>query len=337
MKEVHVGRYGNRVEAYELTGRNEIEIVVVYQNGDVLLFDCLSNNSRLLRTLDFSPESRSLQIHTFGNYVSIVQRKGFRGVVLDITDGGFTKNLSRIDYHAESCTFPIGFYEKGGTTFLIHGTEWNRLDITCLDSDELLTDRVVDCDSDQNYFDYFHSSLLVSPDFDKFTSNGWHWHPVDTITVYEIDSFLERFELSNFSIDIGEFEERGGYNWDRPLCWIDNQTLGIGHNGGEAAEGKEKFPSEILVYDLTSGKLAKRIEFDGFDVDQTGEASGRLYVDRINRWFIGLNHRTGLLIADEHGKVLRKDNNATAAKYSPLHGLLYSLESDSIVFDKPIT
>lgn len=333
-----IGRKGNKIVAFQLTERDEMEVIVIYDNGDVVFLEPSTGVTRTLHTLAFPPEDLELQIHSFGNYICVVQKHGLQGVVLNLDRAEFKKELSRGAYLPEHCVFSIGFYLKNRQTFLIHSTEWNRLDITCLDTGNLITDRIVDYDTDQNYFDYFHSSILVSPDFSKFTSNGWIWQPWDIITVYEIEKFLGSFEAAHFEIEIGDFGERGGYNWDRPLCWIDSDTLGIGHNKGEKIEDRLAYPSEILIYGLKSQTITRHIEFDGFAVEEYGEAKGELSFDTSNKRFIGLNRQTGLLVTDEEGRVVHKDANVTSSRYSTRHQVLFHLdiESDSIVFNDVI-
>lgn len=267
--------------------------------------------------------SLNARLYSFNNYICIVQDKGILGVVLDLSNPSFQKRLERGDYHVEHCSFPIAFYEKENQTILIHGKDWNRLDITCLETDELLTDRVVDYDTNSNYFDYFHSSLLVSPDGKTFTSNGWVWSPYDIITVYLIDDFLRKFELSRLPFD---FEQVDGYNWDRPLCWTDNKTLGIGYNKKEANEGKGDFASEIVFVDILENKIVNRIDFDGFALSADGATEGELFYDQEKSQFIGLNNKTGVLIKDMNGKEIYRDSYLISYKYSPKHRLFYKID-----------
>ena len=84
--------------------------------------------------------------------------------------------LSDDDYHYEQSMFPAALSCMKGETLLIHGTGWNRLDITDPRNGTLLTDRVIHANGlvDGRYvraehdLDYFHGQLLVSPDGD-----GW--------------------------------------------------------------------------------------------------------------------------------------------------------------------
>lgn len=333
----------------DLTSCENLELIAVSKNGNVFLIDSQTKENRKLSTLDFPTKysedlfkyseitgdnKKFLQLHSYGNYVCIVQKYGQNGVVYNLENLEFNKQLNRGDYCVEHCTFPIAFFEKDNQTFLIHGTDWNRLDITNLETGKLLTDRIVDYDTDSNYFDYFHSSLLISPDSKHFTSNGWVWHPYDIITAYSIKEFLLTFEMSHTSID---FDDVDGYNWDRPLCWIDNKTIGIGYNKKEANDGKGDFPSEIVFVDMLENKIVNRIEFDGFDFSEYGAVIGELFFDSDAKQFIGLNNQTGLLISDLNGKEIYKDSNLTSHKYSQNHKFFYQVdyENQLVQIEKP--
>lgn len=275
--------------------------------------------------------SLNAKLYSFKNYVCVVQQKGSEGVVIDLSNPNFQKKLNRGNYHIESCEFPIAFYEKDNQTFLIHGTDWNRLDITCLETDELLTDRIVDYDTDSNYFDYFHSALLVSPDGKNFTSNGWHWHPFGQIYCFKIDDFLEKFEFAKMEVNVCD-EYYYDLDWDRPLCWVDDRTLAVGFNKQVCDENQLKYQSEILFYDTIKQKIVNRTEFDGFGITFEGNVFGELFYDEENNQFLGLNKKSGLLISNVEGKQIFRDSTFTNYKYSPHHKLFYQFEKEYLNF-----
>lgn len=274
--------------------------------------------------------SLNLNLYSFQNYICLVQERGINGVVLNISKPNYRKQLKRGDCQVEHCTFPIAFYSKNNQTFLIHGTDCNRLDVTCLETDELLTYRIVDYDTDSNYFNYFHISLLISPDAEHFMSNGWVWQPYDVITVYSIDKILLEFEMSHISVD---FDPVDGYNWDRPLCWIDNSTLGIGYNKKEDNESNDDFPSEIVFVDILENKIINRVEFNGFELSEYGATVGKLFYDEEKQQFIGLNKKDGLLISGIDGKKIYKSINFISYRYSAKHKLLYKIVAESQVVE----
>jgi hypothetical protein len=269
--------------------------------------------------------SLNARLYSFKNYVCIVQNKGSSGVVLNLSNPKFQKRLVRGDYHVGNWSFSIAFYEKDNQTFLIHATDWNRLDISCLETDELLTDRIVDYETESNYFDYFHSSLLVSPDRKYFTSNGWHWHPYGQIYCFSIENFLQKFELSGIRVDVSD-EDYYDLDWDRPLCWINNKTLAIGFNQQICDEKQKKFPTEVLFFDIAENKIVSRINFDGFSLSSEGEVNGELFYNPENQRLIGLNKKSGVLITDIDGKEIYTNSNLVSYKYSPKHRLFYQID-----------
>ncbi len=162
---------GDQLVFADFSDRENLEIIAVYKSGNIFLVDFDKKVATPMGKLPFDPNGLKLKTCCFEDYFSIVQRNGLHGVVLELLNPNFQKVLSRVDYHSDHCIYPIAFFKKDSQTLLIHGTEWNRLDITCLETDELLTDRLVEYETDSNYFDYFHSSLRISPDSKSFTSN----------------------------------------------------------------------------------------------------------------------------------------------------------------------
>ena len=267
IERVPIGIDNEEVFSIDALNRKSGEFALVCKSGNVYLFDQLSCLSKLIGKLNFpvkysedyftyaeliGDKKELLQITSYGNYVGITQKYGLSGVVLNLENFQFNKKLQRGNYQVEHCTFPIAFFSAENSTYLIHGTDWNRLDITHLESDKLITERVVDYETHSNYFDYFHSSLSVSPDSKYFTSNGWHWGPCDVITAYSIEEFLTRFELAHIALNYGPVD---GYNWDRPMGWIDNRTVVIGYNKQEENEGEGGFPSEIVFVDAPLNEI----------------------------------------------------------------------------------
>jgi len=166
-----------------------LELILFCRNGSVFHYDC--ENSPKLISNKVSLNHHNLNFYSLGNYICLVERYNRNGYVLNLSDSNFLKKLERGDYQVGHCAFPLAFYENDNQTFLIHGTDWNQLDITNLETDELLTDRIIDDEKDINSFDYFHSSLLMSPNSKHFTSNGWVWSPYDIITVYQTEKLFE--------------------------------------------------------------------------------------------------------------------------------------------------
>ena len=109
---IPVGRGNNKIAAFQLTERDQLEAIVIYETGEMVLVGEHNGTERELRSLDFTVSELELEIHTFSNYVCVVQKHGLRGVVLDLADEDFKLDLTRGEYLQEHCVFSIGFYEN---------------------------------------------------------------------------------------------------------------------------------------------------------------------------------------------------------------------------------
>lgn len=309
----------NPIEVLQDLNPSELGDLLENQSEQVESIESISEkNQNFIKSL-----SLNAKLYSFENYICIVQQKGTEGIVLHLSNPSFQKRLNRGDYCVEHCSFPIAFYTIDNQTFLIHGTDWNRLDITCLETDKLSTDRIVDYETKSNYFDYFHSSLSISPDEKHFTSNGWIWHPYGQNTLYSIDDFLKNFELSHQNIDLAE--DCYSFDWDRPLCWVDENTLAIGFSKNTEDYGKSKFSDEILFIDIVENKIINRIEFNGFANTSEGDVFGDLFYDKEKSQFVSLNQKKGLLISDIEGKKIFEERNLNSHDYSSKHKLFYRI------------
>ena len=71
--------------------------------------------------------------------------------------------MDRKDYHVENSIFPIAFFFQNDNHYLIHETDWNRIDLYNLTQKKFLTDRSIEYEKQETYLDYFYGSLSVSP------------------------------------------------------------------------------------------------------------------------------------------------------------------------------
>lgn len=314
---------------YEVLNRTDPECLFICKTGNIYL---LNLNNGELEALTPNPTVTTfykIVVHSYGNYIVMVDDKGTSGVVMHIKNPQYLKLLHRGNYQVKYCSYPIGFYTLNKRTYLIHGTDWNRLDITCLNNDDLMTDREIKFEGKVNYFDYFHGTLAVAPDEKKFVSKGWHWSPYDRVTLYEVEKFIETYELSYNYLD---FPYTSGYNWDRPLCWINNNTIALGYNKQEEYD-EEEFDSEIIIVDTKTNEIKQEITFKGFDINDDGEVSGNFYYDKMFDFFIAFNNSTGLLITDSDGEIIMQDENFEMEAYNQKHRLFYHLNEASSQLD----
>lgn len=306
----------------DIIDSKDLQIILFCRNGSVFHYDC--KNSPKLISNKVSLNHHNMTLYSHGNYICLVEQYNTNGYVLNLSDSNYLKKLERGDYCVNVCEFPIALYSENDKTFLIHGTDWNRLDITNLETDNLLTSRIVDDEKEINSFDYFHGTLQVSPNSKNFISNGWHWHPHGQIYNFSIESFMSDFEFSNNTINFTN--EPYNLEWNRPVCWIDDNLIAIGFNKMIEKESSRKFKSELLIYDCSEDKLVERLDFNGFTLTNEGEVKGSLYFDSINQEFIALNKKTGLLISDITGKEIHKDSTLTSHNYSSKLKMFYHFD-----------
>jgi len=186
---------------------------------------------------NINSRDRFIKIYYHFPFVCVTERYGLHAAVVNVVDR-HTLNLSREDYHSDVSSYSIGFLERDGRMLLIHQTQWNRLDITDLETGEMLTTREVIYKKTEeteqinnrtypkfekkNYIDFFHSLLHVSPDGKHFLSNGWVWQPVDNIICFETGSFFNEYETCGKHIEYWR-----GYAWDRPCAFVGNDMIVI--------------------------------------------------------------------------------------------------------------
>ncbi len=67
----------------------------------------------------------------------------------------------------------------------------------------------------------------------------------------------------------------GGYSWNRPLCWINEDEYVCYFNSGEDEdnneEGMEPGKGYLLTYDVGKKKRARYIPFEGFQHNEYWE------------------------------------------------------------------
>jgi len=280
----------------------------------------------LLAVLDnISHSDQPIKIYYHFPYICVSERVGLHAAVVNIADGRVQK-FAREDYHSDVSSYSVGFLERNGRVLLIHQTMWNRLDITDLETGELLTPREVWMrDSGRkseegwprfeykNYLDYFHSLIHVSPDGKHFLSNGWVWQPYDNIMCFETERFFKEYELCGESIKYYR-----GYNWDRPCTFVGNAMFVIVadkdeiivEDGVREAELKEP-PAyhQLLFYKLSEVKAqtyaykgyenygtlplaySGKGDCDVFAFNEYGEVSGELYYEPETEHLIVLSEK----------------------------------------------
>eukprot|EP00029_Vermamoeba_vermiformis_P012596 TRINITY_DN745_c0_g1_i1.p1 TRINITY_DN745_c0_g1~~TRINITY_DN745_c0_g1_i1.p1 ORF type:complete len:516 (+),score=79.86 TRINITY_DN745_c0_g1_i1:76-1623(+) len=161
----------------------------------------------------------SFRISNDGKYVAVYTNKGTQGFVYNLHDRRTTFTFERGDYQVIHCAFPVAFFTYENKEYLIAGKTWNRIDLYDPETGESLKER----DLTNKHLEYFWGSLYVSPDQKSLCSFGWVWHPVGICYKFSIDDWMKD---NLYAMEKGTTLAEG-YDWDYPLCWLDNNTVAI--------------------------------------------------------------------------------------------------------------
>jgi hypothetical protein len=166
----------------------------------------------------------SLHLSRDGKIAAMANTRGRHGVVVEIESGRATLILDRGDYHNEDCDFPLAFCRIDDRPLLIHGTVWNRLDVSDPLTGALLTDR---SPTSYRYADYFHCGLAVSPSHQYVADDGWVWHPAGSVVTWNLQRWVHEYPWES---DKGSSRRdlcSRCYYWGGPLCWISDERLAV--------------------------------------------------------------------------------------------------------------
>ena len=198
-----------------------------------------------------------------GEFVARAQTLGNTGGLVRPGESQSVVELKRGDGHEGVCPFPICFAAIDSEVILIYGTAWNRIDACNAKSNEPLTNRpepdyLKRTSAESHYLNYFHCSLSISPMSRWIISNGWIWHPWGSVEVWNIDAWLGK-QGNVWESEDGPTKHsltNAGYLWNRPLCWLDDETVAIWGRGDDDAD----MEAAIGIYSVESGTLSKWIE-----------------------------------------------------------------------------
>jgi len=240
------GFVGIKIKAIAASDKEE-GLYALYGDGRLFIMDTITKTLKELAELpniqtiskglgDGRSEGKELEISIAYHhpYICVTERFGVNAALYSL-DSGIVRYLQREDYHCDVSSYSVGFLELNGRILIICQTQWNRLDIFDAETGGNLTEREIyhrdtgrkakegdSLNGNKNYMDYFHSRLHISPDGKYFLSNGWHWHPMGVIYLFETAEFLRTYETGSISTHF-----LAPYNWDRPCTFIDNETFVI--------------------------------------------------------------------------------------------------------------
>lgn len=257
----------------------------------------------------------SIHIAPNGNFIAMVETLRTEGLVLDLETGRMSMSLTRDGEYSDLTPFPIAFFMHNGKPLLIHSTDWNRLDISDPQTGQLLTARgptsyETGQPRPEHYLDYYHGRLLVSPDHEWIADDGWAWHPIGSITTWNIRRWLEENEWESEDGLSWKILTVRAYFWGGPFCWIDKHILAVWGYG----QDDEWLIPAVCIFDAASGELLRW--FAGTEValndgrgwdEKIGNYGGPLIFDK---YLFACSEKYGTSIWDvDDGSCLHQDSS----------------------------
>lgn len=185
-----------------------------------------------------------------GRFCAVVNDYDRHGAVFDLRTGRRTMHLDRGDYYPGTTPFPCAFITLDGRTLLVHGTAWNRLDMSDPATGELLTARDFPVEegrrAPEHSLDYFHGRLHPSPDGRWIADDGWVWQPMGNTTVWATSAWL----ANPYESEDGDSYRRLCWRWDwiLPMCWVGDRLAVSG-----LGDDEDQLPG-VELFDPASGR-----------------------------------------------------------------------------------
>ena len=240
-----------------LNSHAESRWIALTTGGDIVRLDLglrsVKQLARLVQTKMDLDKDIELCVSSDGRWAALANTHGRYGCVVDLQTGQMTLQLERDDYHFEQSCFPLAFFESSGRTLFVHGTKWNRLDISDPGTGEVLTQRfIADYEAGTaqpaHYLDYFHAGLTVSPDQEWIVDNGWVWQPAGVICAWKLQEWVHK--------NVWESEDGASlqslcdryYYWDGPVCWLDEHILAVWGYGND----EEWLLPAVRIFDVAT-------------------------------------------------------------------------------------
>ncbi|MEW4372526.1 hypothetical protein [Paenibacillus kandeliae] len=261
----------------------EPQLIALNEQQQVWKIDLLSGAVQRIAQLDLmefhATHPVQLVISPCGRFAAVSNTLGRHAVVLNLESGNMVMELNRGEYHYDKSTYPLAFVQRDQQVLLIHGKDWNRLELTSLLPDvRAISERPVPqvhSDSysrDDHYLDYFHGQLHVSPDGKYVAETGWAWTPVGITVAWSMDDWMNNVWES----EDGESRDRIWsplIDWDVPMVWLDHERLAIWGQVDEDMLDEEDWDTEgtapaILIYHVNQRTRQKvLLEVPAFSMD----------------------------------------------------------------------
>jgi hypothetical protein len=269
--------------------------------------------------IDFSKEI-FIKLSNKLDVCAIANKKGQFGSVISLNTGNILMKLDRGNYHSGVSIFPVAFFERKDKTLIIHGTDWNRLDISDPFTGEVLTNRespkYQEIDGQlirPHYLDYFHGEISISEDNQWIVDNGWVWHPVGQIFAWSINKWLDE--------NVWESEDGQSkkelcnriYYWEGKTCWIDNSRIAVYGFGDD----DDWIIPAVRIFDVSTGQ--ELMWFTGPDNNMV-----------FDEYLFSLDLNNGVKVWDiDSGEMLLCDNSFCPKVYHKTSKCFISKVSDN--------
>ena len=274
------------IESIILNDNNIDEYFLFTDDSFLIVYNKKANEyKQLIKIENINANKETIVLKLMHPYICITEEKGLNSAVVNIETLEII-SLTREDYHSEVSSYSNEFCIINNEIHIITQTKWNMLNIMNLKTKEMITD--INRDEKQFGIDYFHSNLLVSKDYKHFLSNGWVWNPIDAISYFYIDDFLKKYEKCQVDV-VNEYIS--GYNWDRPLTFIDNKKFVLASDNTNFNDENFIY-NQLIFYNIDDIKTDdneyrylesyETIEANLFSVDKNNEVHGKLYCYKNN-------------------------------------------------------
>jgi hypothetical protein len=266
--------------------------------------------SRLVQTLMYIPPSKldmtkevACQLSPDGQMAALVNPQGRYGIVVDLRMKKIVMHLERDIHEIAYARFPLAFFQDGERLLLVHGTAWNRLNISDPRTGELLTTRTGEQEiSETSEPDHCSCHILVSPDQQWIASNSWTWHPAGVVSTWHLQDWLHTNPWEPEQGASLRHLCRRSFFWNEPLCWIDGHTLAVWGHG----EDEHQLSPAVRLFDVRSGQEVSRL---------AGPERGALFFEQ---YLYSLSTRHGLTAWNvQTGECVFADSSFRPTYYHP--------------------
>lgn len=253
---------GTVIDIAPVIGANRSLWMLLEEQGGIFRFDADTGEFEKVAhsTLEpepvtdslFPPVRQRLHVSSRGEFVAVVNDYARYGQIIDTTSGEVTLSLDGGDCDPETVPLSFAFADHDSRVIAIHRTAWNRLDFSDPATGKLLSERGPTSyqygeEQPENYLDYFHGALHVSPTSTQILDDGWVWHPVGEPVVWSLEQWFSENVWESESGPSKKAVCSRAYYWDKGMTWLDETRVAIGGLG----DHDDEIIAGARVFDVT--------------------------------------------------------------------------------------